>query len=317
MERIGKTSSYSVTDEVLEVNAQKPGEPKKPPLVKAVRMDGGIGFQIPTDMHVDGSSSGTLKVELVGEEESFLYVFKYGLHEKGSKEWLISAGADTMSHWNLHQHFRVDEKAPIRSDAVAGFEQWVDPDGDNLARLLHTLHSQDREFRKEFDDSMTAAFGQTYEELVFVPTADGRIQMKIRWRSLKKPQSASALSDGTLRYLYLMAILLNPSPPSLICIDEPETGLHPSMFPLVAEAAQEAAMRTQVILTTHSPEFLNHFTEAEKETGGVVSVMYLKDGASEIRRLSGEPLTSWLKRYKLGQLMMSGELEELAEEDDE
>jgi len=112
--------------------------------------------------------------------------------------------------------------------------------------------------------------------------------------------------------MYLMAILLNPAPPPLVCIDEPEIGLHPSMFPLVAEAAMQAAEKTQVILTTHSPEFLSCFTEYEAEQGGVVSVMYLKDGASHIKRLQGEPLSRWIKSYKLGRFMMSGELNELA-----
>ncbi len=217
-----------------------------------------------------------------------------------------------VSNWQIHHDFRSDKSAPIRSDVVAGFEKWVDSDGENVTRLLHTLYANNREFRRELSDSMRAAFGDEHEELIFAPTADGRVQMRIKWASLKKPQPAYSFSDGTLRYLYLMAILLNPEPPPLICIDEPEAGLHPSMFPLVAEAAMQAAEKTQVILTTHSPEFLSCFTEYEAEQGGVASVMYLKDGASQIKRLQGEPLSRWIKSYKLGRFMMSGELDELA-----
>src|SRR4051794_34893648 len=82
--------------------------------------------------------------------------------------------------------------------------------------------------------AMRAAFGNDFEKLVFPPAADQRIHMRIRWRSLKREQSAADLSDGTLRFLFLLAVLANPSPPPVIAIDEPETGLHPSMFPIVA-----------------------------------------------------------------------------------
>src|SRR5690348_10493130 len=107
---------------------------------------------------------------------------------------------------------------------------------------------------------MRAAFGTDYEELVFPPAADQRVQLRLRWRSLKTEQSAANLSDGTLRFLLLVAILANPEPGDLIAIDEPETGLHPSMLPIIAELAAEASERTQVILTTHSPQFLDAFT---------------------------------------------------------
>ncbi len=89
--------------------------------------------------------------------------------------------------------------------------------------------------------------------------------MKIRrlnirgFRSLRRGQSAADLSDGTLRFLLLLTVLASPSPAPLIAIDEPETGLHPSMLPIVAEYATDAATRTQVILTTHSPQFLDAF----------------------------------------------------------
>jgi predicted ATPase len=87
---------------------------------------------------------------------------------------------------------------------------------------------------------MRAAFSDDYEELVFPPAADQRVQMRVRWRSLKTEQSAADLSDGTIRFLMLLAILANPSPGELIAIDEPEAGLHPSMLPIIAEHAAAA-----------------------------------------------------------------------------
>jgi predicted ATPase len=81
---------------------------------------------------------------------------------------------------------------------------------------------------------MAAAFGDEFEELVFPPAADQRVQMRIRWKSLKREQSAADISDGTLRFLLLLTILASPEAAPLIAIDEPETGLHPSMLPIIA-----------------------------------------------------------------------------------
>ncbi len=102
-----------------------------------------------------------------------------------------------------------------------------------------------------------------------------------------------------------MAALANPSPPPLIAIDEPETGLHPSMLPIVAEYARDAAQRTQVILTTHFPELLDAFGNDPPTT----TVVEWKDGQTQLRVLTGDRLDYWLKKYTLGELYRSKELE--------
>jgi predicted ATPase len=93
--------------------------------------------------------------------------------------------------------------------------------------------------------------------------------------------------------------------PSLIAIDEPETGLHPSMLPIVAEYARDASERTQVILTTHSPEFLDAFRDNPPTT----TVVEWRDGETNLRLLAGDELDYWLKNYTLGELYRSRELE--------
>ena len=152
-----------------------------------------------------------------------------------------------------------------------------------------------------------AAFGDDFEELVFPPASDQRIQMRIRWKSLKREQSAAELSDGTLRFLFLLTVLASPSPAPIIAIDEPETGLHPSMLPLVAEYAVDAATRSQVILTTHSPQFLDAFVGNRPTT----TVAKWENGETILQTLKGEDLDYWLKEYSLGSLFKSGELEQM------
>ena len=104
-----------------------------------------------------------------------------------------------------------------------------------------------------------------------------------------------------------MAILANPEPGDLIAIDEPETGLHPRMFPILAELAAEAAERTQVIFTTHSPQFLDAFKEEPPTT----TVAEWVDGETKLSVIDGEELRRWLESYSLGALFRSGDLEGL------
>jgi predicted ATPase len=214
-----------------------------------------------------------------------------------------------LAEWSVYHDFYVGKDASIRQAVVARFEKRVDPDGQNLAQVLHTLYTGDRDFKKDVDLAMGAAFGEDYDELVFPPAADQRVQLRVRWKSLRRAQSAADLSDGILRFLFLLTVLASPEAAPVIAIDQPETGLHPSMMPIVAEYAVEAAQRCQVIFTTHSPEFLDAFSQ----TRPVTTVAKWAEGQTSLTVLDGEELARWLKEYSLGRLARSGELEGMAE----
>lgn len=115
---------------------------------------------------------------------------------------------------------------------------------------------------------------------------------------------ATRLSDGTLRYLCLLAILCDPMPPPLICIEEPELGLHPDILPKLADLLIQASNRTQFIVTTHS-EIL---VDALNEHPEFVVVCEKHNGQTEMKRLSQEDLTGWLDKYRLGQLWTMGQI---------
>jgi hypothetical protein len=103
-------------------------------------------------------------------------------------------------------------------------------------------------------------------------------------------------------------VLSHPEPAALIVIDEPETGLHPSMLPVIAEYAAAASERTQVILTSHSPEFLDAFTGLSP----YVMVCHWEEGQTHLYTLGSERLGKWLEQYRLGHLFTRGDLESLA-----
>lgn len=115
---------------------------------------------------------------------------------------------------------------------------------------------------------------------------------------------ATRLSDGTLRYLCLLAILCHPSPPPLVCIEEPELGLHPDVLPTLADLLKDAASRTQLIVTTHSEALV----DAMSDQPDAVLVAERTAQGSVLRRLDAERLKPWLEKYRLGQLWTSGEI---------
>ena len=112
------------------------------------------------------------------------------------------------------------------------------------------------------------------------------------------------MSDGTLRYLCLLAILCDPEPPALICIEEPELGLHPDILPKLAEYLVAASKRTQLIVTTHSDILIDAMTERPE----VVLVCEKHNGCTKIRRLDQNELKVWLNKYRLGELWIKGQI---------
>ena len=101
---------------------------------------------------------------------------------------------------------------------------------------------------------------------------------------------ASRLSDGTLRYLCLLAILCDPNPGPLVCIEEPELGLHPDVFPTLSKLMLEASERTRLIVTTHSDILVDAFTDTPE---AVIAVEKDEHG-TRLERLNAEKLKSWL-----------------------
>ena len=115
---------------------------------------------------------------------------------------------------------------------------------------------------------------------------------------------ASRLSDGSLRYLCLLAILLDPEPPAFIAIEEPELGMHPDLIPKIADLLVDASTRTQLVVTTHSEMLVEAFHDQPE----AIVVCEKHDGQTRMKRLNRDELSIWLKDYRIGDLWMSGQL---------
>jgi predicted ATPase len=130
------------------------------------------------------------------------------------------------------------------------------------------------------------------------------LRIMIKEDGLDSRTPAERLSDGTLRWLMLLIVLLDPSPPPLICIDEPELGLHPDMISKLADLLREASTRTQLVITTHSTALVDAFSDDPE----AICVCEKIDGATRVRRLTAEKLAVWREDYSLGSLWASGEI---------
>jgi len=131
----------------------------------------------------------------------------------------------------------------------------------------------------------------------------GSVQIYLHEDGLKTPVPATRLSDGTIRFLALMAVLLHPGKAPLLCIEEPELGLHPDALAILAELLIEASAKTQVVVTTHSDVLVSALTE---QTDSVLVCDYL--GGTELRRLDSAKLQFWLEQYRLGEIWRIGKL---------
>jgi len=296
--RLGSGSSYKIeTERLTNFHKQGQGTELNPFRFLERSNNKGVIFNEKDQAFVTPAND-------VSEEESLLSIAAgpFGINHA------VQVFQRELASFAIYRDLDTRPEATIRQSTIARFEKRVDPDGQNLVSVLHTLYTGDRDFKNDINAAMQAAFGDDFEELIFPPAADQRIQLRIRWKSLKREQSAAELSDGTLRFLFLLTVLASPSLAPVIAIDEPETGLHPAMLPLIAEFAVEASKRAQIIFTTHSPQFLDAFTEVKPRT----TVARWANGETTLHTLDADQLEYWLKEYSLGSLFKSGELEQMA-----
>lgn len=171
-------------------------------------------------------------------------------------------------------------------------------DGSNLGLFLNNLQYQIG--TKNVVDKLKKFYDEAEE--IAPKIYGGTVQIFIREAGLNQPIPATRLSDGTLRYLFLMALLLDPNPPPMLCIEEPEIGLHPDIIPTIAEMLIEASKRTQIIVTTHSDALISSLP-AES-----VLVCERDSTGTHLRRLDANQLKNWLDNYSLGDLWRMGEI---------
>lgn len=175
----------------------------------------------------------------------------------------------------------------------------LEPDSSNLGLVLNRLR-RDPAVKQRLLGALQALYDgiDDYD----VQIEGGTVQVFFHEGNRTIP--ATRLSDGTLRYLCLLAVLCHPNPPPLVCIEEPELGLHLDVLPTLADLLKEASTRTQLIVTTHSDVLVDAMSDQPES----VYVTEKTDAGTTLTRLSAEKLKPWLEQYRLGQLWTRGEI---------
>jgi len=200
-------------------------------------------------------------------------------------------------------HFH--DTTQLRTTAKLDDNSFLRADGSNLAPFLFLIQASHRPSY----DLIRRAVQQVapfFDDFDLKPLQRARDDIKLEWRHRGSDQyfDAASLSDGTLRFMALATLFLQPTEfrPSIILIDEPELGLHPYGIGLLASLIRSASIETQVIVSTQSSLLLDHFDPED------VLVTDRVDNSTQISRLDPERLKDWLKEYSLGQLWEKNEL---------
>ncbi|NLX27009.1 MAG: AAA family ATPase [Lentisphaerae bacterium] len=235
-----------------------------------------------------------LKRENVNPEESILSQFK-----DPERYPVLSDLAASYRSLRLYRNFIFGPNASLRREQSShGRSDFLVDGGENLSLVISKIQMQ---VRKE----LIASLRKLYEEItdIHLQIDGGNVLLFLEEGSGRHIPS-TRLSDGTLRYLCLLAILLHPSPPQFIAIEEPEIGLHPDLIPELARLLRAASQRTQLVVTTHSRMLIDAFNDEPESV--VVCEKY--QGVSRFHRLSADGLKGWLEKYSLGQLWSMGEI---------
>jgi predicted ATPase len=176
---------------------------------------------------------------------------------------------------------------------------FLEEDCSNLGLILNSFRRNSEVKRKLLE--ALKLFNENIDDFDVI-VQGGYIQVFFEENGFTIP--ATRLSDGTLRYLALLAILLHPNPPPLICIEEPELGLHPDILPTLIDLLKEAAQKTQIIITTHSSDLVDALSDMPE----AVLVFDKYQGSTTVTRLNKEDLADWLEDYSLGQLWNRGHI---------
>jgi len=208
---------------------------------------------------------------------------------------------DSLKSWKVYHFHDTSQSATVKKARDINDNIYLRPDAGNLAAFLFLLRKTKNEYYVAIRDTvrLVAPF---FDDFLLRPRPENENMIRLEWREKWSdyPFQAYHLSDGTLRFICLASLLLQPEMPSTILIDEPELGLHPYAIVVLAALMKSVAKRTQLIVSTQSVSLVNQF-EAEDL---LVVERKERDHKYEtaIRRVDSEKLGAWLEEYALGEL---------------
>ena len=237
-------------------------------------------------------------IELKGVNEyhdEFELSLKHGYNEEGLETIRLF-----FFHLSIYPNFDTRQESKMRKPSIAIPEQRLSSDGSNLTQVLNTIKINDRKSYNNIIEALKAV-NPNFKNLDFRPFGTN-FEMLLEEEGLNRSMHISKVSDGTLRYLCLMTILLNPLK-GFVFIDEPEMGLHPDMLLNLANAIKKAAETHQIFISTHSAQLLNYFSIEEVR-------VFEKDeeNTTQVSAYTEEDFKGWYETFQVGNMWRQGDI---------
>lgn len=280
-------------------------------------------FHVYLNDHVDQyeiSLSATVDDGLVPVSETAYYWNKsypqpygQGLSSSGAEAAISSkSSASVKAHvrsalqsWRVYHFHDTGESSPLKKTSKVDDNRYFRADGSNLPAFLYLLKAKHEEEYRLIRNTIRR-IAPFFDDFVLEPRSLDEERIRLEWthRGTESYFDVSSFSDGTLRFIALTVLLLQPDKykPSIILLDEPELGLHPSAITVLGALVRQASQHVQVIISTQSPMLLDMFEPEE------VIVVQQEGGASTFDRLDEDDLGDWLDEFSLGELWEKNEI---------
>lgn len=242
---------------------------------------------------------------LLEESSDYFWDVWHNRNKSGLEEsWVVSSEQkreeylkNFLSSLKVFHFHDTSKESPMKAPNNISDNRTLKSDGSNLAALLFKIKETDpKQF--SFIEKTVHSVAPFFSHFDLAPDELDKSKISIVWKEQGSDHyfDAHSLSDGTLRFICLSTLLLQPNPAPIIIIDEPELGLHPFAIAKLAGMIKSASQHSQIIISTQSVTLLNHFSPED------VIVVERENDQSVFKRLDEEELSSWLEDYSLGEL---------------
>jgi predicted ATPase len=213
----------------------------------------------------------------------------------------LSSLRKSISDILIYDYFDTSARSAIRRAALATSDRRLNANGGNLTQIINTIKINYKESYKKIVELLKEV-NANFTGFDYHIMGGSNIELMLDEKGLDSSIHVSSVSDGTLKYLCLLAILYNPEKGKFICIDEPEAGLHPDMIRSIANAIKDATEQTTLVISTHSVDLLNYFRVENLQ-------VFEKDehNATRVVTYKEEQFEGWYETFNVGQMWVAGD----------
>lgn len=240
---------------------------------------------------IAGLPDESIAFERGGRESRFA-----SLSERGSHVEWVNKVATLLRGCRVFHFHDTSRNSPVKQFSPAADNITLRADAENLAAVLLAMRDSDDDSAYRRIVAVVRQVAPFFRDFVLQSEGDDRVRLRWRQEGSDVVFSANQMSDGTLRFVCLATLLLQPDLPNVVVLDEPELGLHPFAIVQLAALLRQAGARAQVLLATQSVTLMNQFELRD------IIVVERAGGGSTFSRPDAEHLAAWLEEYSLGEL---------------